>query len=437
MKGMLPQLFTLGQTWHIESGAALAALSDFANDLAVVQAGGKWSDTGAMQRKAASNVSFEKTAGGRIAVVALDGVMRMSDGLCSKGIQSLSNEIRTLSADHTVSAIVIEANTGGGEAISGQELSNAIAESSKPVLFYAHFLASAGVMASLGADEIYASGPQTEVGSIGVKATVDNEMLTWYSQTFTDYYADSSENKSEDFRSLQMGDPSKIIAALNKSDAIFMAEVKKSLNLKGDTETIKETLSGRMFFAEDAKKRGLIDGIKNKAEVIARAEQLAKQYSKSGRPKKGKKMANILAGTILGNALGIKEADEDAATLEMVQTKFTELEASAADLTTKLAESATAKTAAELNAATLNARVAELEALNVTLSEKVLSVNSQSETLTAQVATLEAEKKNLSTQLAALTLKGTATPGASNEVPDTTRIEAIAKKAFGGSVEIK
>lgn len=434
---MLPQFFHLGQTWHIESGAALAALSDFANDLAIVQAGGKWSDTGAMQRKAASNVSFEKTAGGRIAFVALEGVMRMSDGLCSKGIQSLSNEIRTMSADHTVSAIVIEANTGGGEAISGQELSNAISESSKPVLFYAHFLASAGVMASLGADEIYASGPQTEVGSIGVKATVDNEMVAWFSQNFTDYYADSSENKNEEFRALQMGDPSKIIAALNKSDAIFMAEVKKNLNLKGDAETIKETLSGRMFFAEDAKKRGLIDGIKNKAEVIARAEQLAKQYSKSGRPKKGKKMANILAGTILGNALGIKEADEDAATLEMVQTKFTELEASTTDLTAKLAEAGTAKTAAELNAAALQARVAELEALNVTLSEKVLSVNSQSETLTGQVATLETEKKNLSTQLAALTLKSTAISTAPNEITDSKVIESAAKKSFGGSVEVK
>lgn len=434
---MLPQFFQLGQTWHIESGAALAALSDFANDLAIVQAGGKWADTGAMQRKAASNVSFEKTAVGRIAVVALDGVMRMSDGLCSKGIQSLSNEIRTLSSDHTVSAIVIEANTGGGEAISGQELSNAIAESQKPVLFYAHFLASAGVMASLHADEIYAAGNQSEIGSIGVKATVNNEMVAWYDKTFTDYYADSSENKSEEFRALQLGDPSKIIAALNKSDALFMADVKKNLNLKGDAETIRETLSGRMFFAADAQKRGLIDGIKTKAEVIARAEQLAKQYSKSGRPKKGKKMANILAGTILGNALGIKEADEDAATLEMVQTKFTELEASASDLTTKLAESGTAKTAAELKATTLEARVAELEALNVTLSEKVLSVNTQSETLAAKVTTLETEKKNLSTQLAALTLKSSATSTAPNEVADSKVIESAAKKAFGGSVEVK
>jgi chromosome segregation ATPase len=244
-------------------------------------------------------------------------------------------------------------------------------------------------------------------------------------------------NKNEEFRALQLGDPSKIIAALNKSDAIFMAEVKKNLNLKGDAETIKETLSGRMFFAADAQKRGLIDGIKTKSEVIARAEQLAKQYSKSGRPKKGKKMANILAGTILGNALGIKEADEDAATLDMVQTKFTELEASASDLTTKLSESDTAKKAAELNAATLQARVAELEALNVTLSEKVLSVNTQAETLTAQVTTLETEKKNLSTQLAALTLKTSATSTAPNEVADSKVIESAAKKAFGGSVEVK
>ena len=264
-------------------------------------------------------------------------------------------------------------------------------------------------------------------------------MLTWYTKTFTDYYADSSENKSEEFRALQSGDPSKIIASLNRADAIFMAEVKKNRNLKGDAETIKETLSGRMFDAKDAVKRGLIDGIKTKAQVIARAEQLAKQYQKTGRPQKGKKMANIFANTLLGNALGIKADDpqEDTEVMASLETKFTEISAENIDLSAKLAESDTAKKAAELNAGTLQARVTELEALNVTLSEKVLSVNTQAEALTVQVATLEAEKKNLSTQLAALTLKSTAVVEAPNEVTDTNRIEAVAKKAFGGSVEVK
>jgi len=49
--------------------------------------------------------------------------------------------------------------------------------------------------------------------------------------------------------------------SLNKSDEIFMKEVKKHRKLKGDTKTRKETLSGAMFLSDDAKERGLIDGI--------------------------------------------------------------------------------------------------------------------------------------------------------------------------------
>lgn len=435
----LPQFFHLGQTWHIESGAALAALSDFANDLAIIQAGGKWSDTGAAQRKASAEITYEKTPSGRVAFVSLDGVMRMSDGLCSKGIQSLSNEVRQLSADGTVIAIVVDANTGGGEAIAGQEFANALAESTKPVLFYAHFLASAGVMASLQADEVYAAGKQTEVGSIGVKATVDNEMLDWYTKTYTDYYADTSQNKSEEFRALQAGDPSKIIASLNKADVIFMAEVQALRKLKGGASTVEETLSGRMFFAEDAVKRGLIDGIKTKAEVIARAEELAKKYSKTGRPKKDKKMANILVGTALGNILGIKDTDEqtDASVLQTLETKFSEMEASAEDLTIKLAASETlarnadtAKVVAEAKVAGLEARVAELEALNTQLADKAMDVK-------AHADTLQKSNQDLSKQVAALTLSTTEKAPPPNEVADSTRIENAAKKAFGGSVEVK
>ena len=132
---MLPKIFHIGQTWHIESRAALAALSDFSVDLSIMTAGGKWADTGGAMRKAAFKIELEKTSTGTVAVIPLEGVMRMEDGLCSYGTKTLASKIREASADHTVLAIVIDANTGGGEAIAGQELKNAIAESKKPVLF--------------------------------------------------------------------------------------------------------------------------------------------------------------------------------------------------------------------------------------------------------------------------------------------------------------
>lgn len=438
----LPQFFYLGQTWHIEQGAALHALSDFANDLAIVQAGGKWSETGAAQKKASFSIGMEKnSSGGTVAVIPLEGVMRMSDGLCSSGIQSLAKEIRKANADQGVSAIVIEANTGGGEAIAGQELANAIAEATKPVLFYAHFLASAGVMAALSADEIYASGAMTEIGSIGVKATVDNEMLAWYTETFTDYYADTSGNKNEEFRALQNNDPSKLIASLNKADTIFMDQVRRMLNLKGSEDQIRETLSGRMFFAEDAKKRGLITGIKTKSDVILRAQQLASQYRTTGRPnKKDKKMANILAGTVLGNILGIKEGSEDQdekKVFETLEQKFSELESANAGLTKKLSEEESARKLAESKAEELAAKVSDLEAISNSLTEKSLEINKDNEDLKKRLNELEEEKTSLSKKLAVFTVRSGGHAGGSEEIVDAKEIEKSAKISFGGEVEVK
>lgn len=436
---MLRQFFHLGQNWHIDKGFATAALSKHANNMRMMELGATFADIFIDAKKESEAVEYVNVKGGKIAIVPLKGVMMLESGLCNAGIQRVSNILREQTNNPEVLAIIVDANTGGGEALAGQEFSNAVAESTKPVLFYAHFLASAGVMASLHADEVYAAGNQTEVGSIGVMATINKDFLDWYKETFTSYYAETSPNKNEELRGLIDGDSSKLIEALNRADERFMADVKKYRPLKGSKSTIEETLSGRMFSADDAQARGLIDGIKTKAEVIARAEQLANQYLATGKPKKGKKMTHFLAGTKLGDMLGINaDSEQDDATVKnSIDTKFTEMEATVSNLTTKAADADAAKTAAELKANTLTARVAELEALNTQLSEKAIEVNAANEALLAKVASLESDKAGLSTQLAALSLKSTAVNTAPNQESDSSVIEAAAKKVFGGTVNVK
>ncbi len=440
VKGMLPHFFHLGQNWHIDKGFAIAALSKHANNLRAMELGATVTDLFLEAKRESETVEYVNVAGGRVAVIPLKGVMMLESGLCNAGVQRISNILRGVSQDPTVLAIVVDANTGGGEALAGQEFSNAVAESTKPVLFHSQFLASAGVMASLQADEVYAAGNQTEVGSIGVMATISKDFLEWYKESFIAFYADTSPNKNEELRSLLDGDHTKLIDALNKADERFMADVMRFRTLKGSKATIEETLSGRMFFADEALKRGLIDGIKNKAQVIERAEQLAAQYKKTGKPKKGKKMASIFSSEFWTGKLNSQsdlQEQTDETLAQTIEAKFTEIEASVSDLTTKLSDTEKAKTAAELKADTLAARVTELETLNTTLSEKALEVKAESESLAEKVAALELEKKNLSTQLAALTLTATSIKAAPNQITDSEVIETAAKKAFGGSVEVK
>lgn len=408
----------------------MSALSDYANDLQILRLGGKVSDTQAAKRKAEQSVQVVQSYAGKVAIVPLRGVMRLQDGLCSVGVQAIADKVRSLSSDPTVTAIVVDADTGGGEALAGQEMGNAIAESKKPVLVYAHFLASAGVLATLQADEIYAAGSQTEVGSIGVKATVDKDFLAWYAETYEDFYADTSPNKNEEMRGVLQGDPSLMIKALNQSDSFFMRDVKNHRTLIGNEPTIEETLSGRMFFADEAIRRGLIDGIKTKAEVIDRAAYLADQYKK-GKPNKRKNNMKFLENTALGDLLGItaENSKTDAEVTQMIETAVE-------TLTSERDAAVAAKEAIESEKDGLATKVSELqsaadakEAANTALSEKALSLEEEKSALQAKVSSLEK-------QVAALTLSSSKM-NTEKQDADAKTLEANVRKAFGGEVELK
>lgn len=436
---MLPQFFHYGQNWHIETRFAISALAKHANNLRAMELGASIVDLFLEAKRDSERVDYVSVEGGKVAIIPLNGVMMLENQLCNAGIQTVSRMIREADANPEVIGTMVEASTGGGESIAGQELFNAVLEAKKPIIFYTHFLASAGVMGSLAADGIYAAGSQTEVGSVGVMATVENGLVEFYKKNFTQYYAETSENKNEEMRGVLNGDPSKLIEALNKADARFMADVKKYRPLAGEPKTIKETLSGRMFFADEATKRGLIDGIKTKTEVIDRIQQLAVQYKKSGKPKKGKKMASIFKDSWVGKLLNLNDESEktDEAVVTELQAKFEAVEGNLKTANETAEANKIALETANKSLESAQARVAELEATNLKLAEKVGEVNEANQALTAQVEKLEGEKVSLSKQLSALTLSTTAPKIDGNEITDSEKIEKSARKAFGGEIEIK
>jgi ClpP class serine protease len=264
--------------FEIDHAFAMQEFSWYLQELAEIRAGLPYEALGIAERRrrsmpgiitaASKRVSDPKmlkdeslTPKGSFAHLRLQGVMRSKDGASSRGVNSLIEDMNAAFDNDRIQGILIEANTGGGEVTAGLMLQSIIEQSPKAIVVYAHQLASAGVRATLPADEIIASSKSAEIGSIGTFISLPRNFAARYKEYFQDIYADKSTNKNAWFRQWLEGDLSELKSDLNRSNDQFISDVQKYRELKGSEKQIEEVLSGKMFYATEAKRRGLIDGI--------------------------------------------------------------------------------------------------------------------------------------------------------------------------------
>lgn len=280
---LLTGQFEIDEQWGFEQ------LADYANELMLLRAGAEFKDLGIAARrhsalpgiidmsgaspKLVSNPeilkSAEMTPSGSFAHLRLQGVMRSQDGASSRGIGSLVNDFHNAFQNDNIAGVLLEANTGGGESLSGTMLQGIMADSPKPVVVWAHFLGSAGVRATLPASEIIASSEAGQIGSIGTFLTLSKDFASYYTAWYEDIYADKSSNKNKEFREYLKGNMQPLRDSVNRSNDFFTDEVQRYRQLKRDVE---HTLSGAMFTAKEARSRGLIDGIGNFTYAVSRLQ---------------------------------------------------------------------------------------------------------------------------------------------------------------------
>lgn len=204
--------------------------------------------------------------------VAYSGVLR------DRPVQQLTDVLRALYADRDVSGIILALDTGGGSVTSAELLRDAIRSRNKPVVVHTNYLASGGVMGTLDADEIVALSRSTVVGSIGVVQQIATFMRDFLNRYFAFEYADTSPEKNASTREfLRTGDTSVYRPLLNELDALFMAEVAANRPLNAALR--ESTLAGGTWLAEEAQRRGLIDGIGGTNYVITRLAEAVANYS--------------------------------------------------------------------------------------------------------------------------------------------------------------
>ena len=282
--------------YHVERDIAIRDFSQFLSEIELINSGVSLDETGVKERKraqlpsvigfvshACQMVGDEKmlfsaaeTPKGSIAYLKLTGTMQANDGYCSRGISSLINDLRAAYANPNIVGVLIEARTGGGDGVAGQMLNAAIDDRNKPVVVLAdQELASAGVMGTLAADEIVANGNMTRIGSVGTYVTIDNSFAQFYNRWYTDIYADKSGKKNRAFRDVKEGNLDTLKAQINVYNENFHDLVKSYRTLSGSKAQQDDTLSGEMFSAQEAKKRGLIDSVGGMTYALTRIQGFA------------------------------------------------------------------------------------------------------------------------------------------------------------------
>lgn len=284
--------------FEIELNWGINQLAGYLQELDLLEKGAKFSDLGiGMRREECRPRVYSMQSGqpvivndpqvlrdssitpaGSFAMLRLQGVMRSSSGASHQGIDELSDQFFAAYQNDNIAGVLLEVNSGGGESLAGSRLQSVIAESPKAVVVWAHMSASAAIRATAPADEIIASTEGAEVGSIGTLISVDRRFAQWYNSYVEDIYADKSTNKNKEFREFLRGNLDPLKANLNRSNEQFLAEVSRYRQLKHDPE---HTLSGAMFTAREARRRGLIDGIGSFTYALSRLEANARRRKKA------------------------------------------------------------------------------------------------------------------------------------------------------------
>lgn len=280
--------------WHIDQTFGIEVLNQYLHDLMLRGSGFSVNEIGLSERRKANAglvyaadstpindskliYNAQLTPANSIAVLKLSGAMRVNDGLSSSGVESLVRDFRAAYQNPNISSIILEINSGGGEATAGAMMKNVIQERNKPVISYAWMAGSAAYLAASATDEIIAATEGAQFGSIGVLFSLDKKFLEYYTENNMDIYASKSPDKNAAFRAAQEGDFSKYVQMADQHAAVFQKEVQSMRPLKGSESKIQSTLNGAMFFAEDAKSRGLVDNIGNFNLALLRAQRWAKK----------------------------------------------------------------------------------------------------------------------------------------------------------------
>lgn len=214
-----------------------------------------------------------------LAVIPVVGPLMKEDeddcGVFTAGMNTLANRVREADQHPNISSIVLYIDSPGGTVDGTAALADAVKSAEKPVVaFVDGLMASAALWIGTSASKVVAQNVTTEVGSIGVMLSFQDMQPYWEAKgiKFHRIVADQSKNKNKPFFDALSGDYEAIkTESLNPLADLFIDAVKANRPAVTDAAVF----TGKMYYAGEALKLGLIDEIGNFDVAVTRARELS------------------------------------------------------------------------------------------------------------------------------------------------------------------
>ncbi len=215
-----------------------------------------------------------------VGVIPINGPITKYNGSCGipGGISMATTLMQILKTDN-IGSIIQLIDTPGGESCAANNYCAIADAASKPILTYVNGrCASLGMMFASCGKETYLSNELDQMGSIGSYCSfldfsgyLEKEGIKLH-----EIYAPQSIDKNKNYKDAIQGDYSAIEEDLRIGVQAFIGYVAQSRNGKA-AASIDEWKTGKMFYAKDAIKIGLADGVKPFDQVVSKAAWLAKR----------------------------------------------------------------------------------------------------------------------------------------------------------------
>lgn len=317
--------------------------------------------------------NFNDATPGSTAVVKVSGVIMKQDNCGDPGTETLSNLVKQADQHPNISSIILMMDSPGGTVAGTESFSKVVKATQKPIIgAITGQMCSACYWIGSSCDEVYATNLTDQIGSIGTMMSFADAQPMWEKQgvVFHEIYASASTDKNKDFKQARKKNYTQVIERLDAINNIFLDAVKAN---RGDKLNQKETLSGKVFMAQDAINVGLIDGIKPLEDIIGQAQNLATNSTQSNdKPMKINSKFTAVIAAITASVATFKAEDEITEDhLAAVNTAFETQSTSITTLKNEKVE--------------LEKKAGELTAAQTTLIENKKEIDR----LTAEVATLK------------------------------------------------
>lgn len=208
-------------------------------------------------------------SGLNIAVIEIEDVLMREDWCGEMGTESIDNLLKEYAENNSIGAVILSFNSPGGQSEYIENVAKTIAEYPKPIVSYVSgTCASAAYWMASSSDAIFTSAKTDKVGSIGTMISyykVNPESLDQPRYIQVNVYASRSIDKNKAYDEMINGEHERVIKeVLDPMNAVFLENVQT-----GRVSIDASTLTGKMYYSNDAIKLGLIDGIKSFDEVVA------------------------------------------------------------------------------------------------------------------------------------------------------------------------